>query len=90
METTLLFYTPHIPLSLVHHYSILHACVLTSLRSLDHPKYKPGLGFILGMVINVLRPSSNAKYHDNYSIVPNLYIRTLSALHQHNLLRRGG
>ncbi len=34
----------------------------------------PGFDFILDIVvINVLRPSSIAKHHDNYSIVPNLY-----------------
>ncbi len=40
-ETTMLFYNPPHLLSLVHYYSKLSACVLTSVSSLDHPKTSP-------------------------------------------------
>jgi hypothetical protein len=35
---TILFYNPPHSLSLVHHYSKLSACVLTSVSSLNHPE----------------------------------------------------
>ena len=70
----MLFYNPPRSLSLVHYYSKLPACVLTSVSFLNHPEC-PGLfSFLISSSpTNVLRPSSIAKHHDNYSTVPNLY-----------------
>jgi len=70
----MVFYDPQHSLSLIH-YCSNYLRAFSPVSSLDHPEYMPGLGFILGMAINVLRrPSSRTKYHDNYSTVPNLYI----------------
>jgi hypothetical protein len=51
----------------------------------------PSFDFVLDMVvINVFRPSSNAKHHDNYSTVPNLYTYVRSVLCFNTIYRGEG